>query len=488
MCSQHVDEAVRQALVPNRAVELKLDLHVPGFLKKDQPLSVAWQQDPGLCQILWQWFQNPSAPLRLSPEHIALFCKVGLLLPPEQLPLYAVKTGSEVAEDVSPYPLPTDPECRVFNLSARLQLVVLVPLRRQPLTVHTLDLHIHADICRIIWRFLTQTEQGHWSSEEIESLVNYGLLCPPQQVSQPVPYAPRLDRGDALAPYPDRLPPLPEALCLNPAMHWQQDETLPEAVRLPALRQPLCPSARPLLWVQVPQNGVWTPFALSPEHQSLLESLQADPAGLEALSPYMRRQFFEAGILRPTDPAWQPFAEVPDKLANEDFCVLRGLLNPAQIAGFRHYLRAMEYEGQLQDGDKMVPNRLCRHNEALCRWFQHQFYPVIAELTGLDLKPSYCYLAVYHSGAALARHTDREQCAWNLSLVLDMQPAREAQQAWPIYLETAAGVQEVRLEMGDGILYRGDRYPHWRPPLAPRHRVAVCFFHFVDAGFEGLLD
>ncbi|MBF2053538.1 MAG: hypothetical protein IGS03_08750 [Candidatus Sericytochromatia bacterium] len=488
MSAQRVTEAVRQGLVPNRAAELKLDLHVPGFLKKEQPLSVSWQQDPALCQLLWQWFQNPAEPLTLTAEQMTLLTKVGLLLAPEHLPLYAVNTASEGTASVLPYPLPVNPGYRVFNMAARLHLVVLVPLRRQPLSCHTLDLQIHVEACQTIWRFFTRPEQGHWSSEEMDSLVNYGLLCQPQQLSQPVPYLPRLDRGDALAPYPDRLTPLPEALSLNPAMHWQLEAALPEAVKLPALRPPMLAHVRPLLWVQVPQNLVWTPFALSSEHQTLLKSLQADPAGLETLSPYMRRQFFEAGILRPADSAWQPFAELSDSLVSDDFCVIRGLLNPAQIAGFRHYLRAMEYEGQLQDGDTMVPHRLCRHNEPLCRWFQQQFYPVIARLTDLDLKPSYCYLAVYHSGAALARHTDREQCAWNLSLVLDMQPAREAQQAWPIYLETAAGVQEVRLEMGDGILYRGDRYPHWRPPLPPQHRVAVCFFHFVEAGFEGLLD
>lgn len=488
MCAQHLTEVPQQDLVINRAAELRLELHVPGFLCKDQPFSVSWQHDPALCQLLWQWFHDPAAPLTLSSEQMELFGKVGLLVPPEQLPLYAVSTDGVAPARLNPYPLSADAGHLILNPHARLYLLLLVPLRRQPLASYTLDLQIHAEICQLLWRFFSAPEQHFWSTEDLEQLRSYGLYCQFQQVPQPVPYLPRLDRGDALAPYPDRLPPLPEALCLNPDLYWQQDQTLPEAVALPALRQPLWSSARPLLWVKVSHNQVWTPFALNEEHRQLLATLQADPAALDELSPYMRRQFFEAGILRPVDAVWQPFAELPDRLAAEDFCVIPGLLNPAQVAGLRHYLRAIEAEGQLQDGDGMVARRLCRHNEMLCRWFQHQFYPVIAELTGLALKPSYCYLAVYHSGAALARHTDREQCAWNLSLVMDMQPAREARQAWPIYLETDAGVQEVRLEMGDGILYRGDRYPHWRPPLLPNQRVAVCFFHFVDADFEGLLD
>ena len=103
------------------------------------------------------------------------------------------------------------------------------------------------------------------------------------------------------------------------------------------------------------------------------------------------------------------------------------------------------------------------------------------------VKNSYCFLARYKPGADLKKHTDRELCAWNLSLVLDLEPETSGRDVWPIYLEMPDQVKEIHLEIGDGVLYQGTEYPHWRNTLPEGHRATVCFFHFVPQDYVGLL-
>jgi hypothetical protein len=112
----------------------------------------------------------------------------------------------------------------------------------------------------------------------------------------------------------------------------------------------------------------------------------------------------------------------------------------------------------------------------------------VNRLVPTPVKPSYVYLATYHPAAVLKRHVDRPQCEWNVSLVLDMEPEVARTSAWPIFLETAGTVHEVRLGLGDLVLYRGTDVPHWRDRQPDGQRCTVAFFHFVGVDFTGSLS
>jgi hypothetical protein len=103
------------------------------------------------------------------------------------------------------------------------------------------------------------------------------------------------------------------------------------------------------------------------------------------------------------------------------------------------------------------------------------------------VKPSYSFLAVYERGAVLRRHTDREQCAWNLSVALGSEPHLPVDRQWPLHIETASGRHAVRLGPGDAVVYSGSDSPHWRDELQSIDSVTVAFCHFVDAAYEGPL-
>lgn len=467
--------------------DLKLGIWVPGYSDPQQPFIIKWSDDSRLCRILWALFEPPGSSAEpaeaLMPADLAMLKHMGLLLPFAQLPVRGLVPAGADPVRLQPYLPPESQDWLIFNFQARLQVEVDVPLRHQHVRAQLFDWERQPDLCRLVWRFFT-TPHKRFSVQEARVFQQMGLLCSPDKVPAAVIYTPRLQAEDPLYPYAARVQQPAEGLALNPDRAWQEGAELPGAVDL-SFVSPRIQQQGPLLWIKDPCNHIWTPFQVPAEQGPRLAQVLAGTLPLTALSDTERRTWRDAGLL--LDPARPRRQALQTQLAAADFCVIPGLLNPLQISAARHYLRRVYAEGYLMDGDPFVSHRFGMHNEPLCRFLHQQFYPVISEITQTPLKPSYCYFAMYHSGARLPRHTDREQCAWNVSLVLDTEPEQAREHAWPIYLELPHGVEEVRLEMGDAILYRGSRYPHWRNPLASGVKVSVCFFHFVDADFDGLL-
>lgn len=486
--SQHL-KSLSTPWVLHPFADLKLGIWVPGYSDPQQPFIIKWSDDQRLCRILWELFQHPENLKRgqtlLTPADIKVLQHMGLLLPFSKLSVRGVRQTSEPLTYLQTYqPASEKPDhWLLFNFQARLQVEVDVPLRHRHVRAQLFDWERQPEICQLAWRFFAKPN-AQFNVQERQLLQQMGLICPADWVPEKVLYAPDLSAKNALRPYASRPAQLPLAVQVNTRCAWQEGPDLPAAVELPFISERI-QQQPPLLWVQDPRNHIWTPLSVSDTDIPRLKALFQEALKPADLSPAETQSWLDAGILLP-DPLPLTVA-LQQQLQQQDFCVIPGLLNPLQITAARIYLRRLHAEGYLLNGDPFVSNRFGMHNEPLCRFFHQQFYPVISEITQTPLKPSYCYFALYHSGARLPRHTDREQCAWNVSLVLDTEPEQTREQAWPIYLELPQGVEEVRLEMGDAILYRGSRYPHWRNPLASGARVSVCFFHFVDADFEGLL-
>lgn len=176
-----------------------------------------------------------------------------------------------------------------------------------------------------------------------------------------------------------------------------------------------------------------------------------------------------------------------EELRRNQFAVLRKIFNPVQIALVREYHRAAIAMGLLDYNDGQVERRSVWPNEPVVSYLHHQLVPLLDRITPEPVKASYAYLAAYHEGAVLERHIDRSQCAWNLSVPLDATPETDETNAWPIYLEVDGKPHEVKLGLGDGLLYRGTDLYHWRNALPPGNANTICFFHFVDRSFSGSL-
>jgi hypothetical protein len=112
----------------------------------------------------------------------------------------------------------------------------------------------------------------------------------------------------------------------------------------------------------------------------------------------------------------------------------------------------------------------------------------VSQVAGTPVKPSYTYTNVYHDGADLPAHTDREQCEYTLLLCVDCLPEPPNAVPWPLILETEGARVSVYQGVGDSLLFRGVHIRHSRPRLAAGLVVTTMLFHFVDHEYRGSLD
>jgi hypothetical protein len=149
----------------------------------------------------------------------------------------------------------------------------------------------------------------------------------------------------------------------------------------------------------------------------------------------------------------------------------------------------LEREGYLEvDHHEVREKRYVRHNDPLLRFVHRQTGSLLRSVTGEQILPSYSYLSAYMEGAELKRHTDRSQCTWNASLLLDTRGKAAASASWPFYMKTHGKNRAVRLDLGDTVIYRGQSTPHWRPRLPSGLRQTLALFHYVPIEFTGSLD
>ena len=116
------------------------------------------------------------------------------------------------------------------------------------------------------------------------------------------------------------------------------------------------------------------------------------------------------------------------------------------------------------------------HYSALCyEALSLQLQPVVEEVTGKSLYPTYTYARIYYPGATMERHTDRPSCEYSTTINISIDP-----EPWEIWFETLQGDHKaINLYPGDMIVYKGDTLPHWRTEYKGK-RQNQAFLHYVD--------
>lgn len=118
--------------------------------------------------------------------------------------------------------------------------------------------------------------------------------------------------------------------------------------------------------------------------------------------------------------------------------------------------------------------------------------PIIAELTGADVLPSYDYFRIYGEGEICRVHSDRPSCEHSLSLTL----AYADDTPWPLEVGSRRVEGEgpcvddfgdepytaVAMQPGDAVLYRGIDLRHGRMTPNPNRWSAHLFLFWVERG------
>jgi hypothetical protein len=247
-------------------------------------------------------------------------------------------------------------------------------------------------------------------------------------------------------------------------------------------------------WVRDPATGSLCPFWLGPRQEAVASRLLAG-ASPDSLSENDRYWLAAADILISADHAERRIAEWAEvvgkgvkQFREKGYVPLSNLIHPFNLAALRRYYRHATRRGTIRLGDEQSPRRYAAYNESVARFFHHQIANAVSAIVGEPVKPSYVYFASYLSGAELKKHTDREQCEFSVTLCLDFSPEPELATSWPIRLDTGEGTVAVYQALGDGLVYRGTKVPHYRGVLTEGHTSTSIFFHYVPMDFSGPLE
>jgi hypothetical protein len=248
-------------------------------------------------------------------------------------------------------------------------------------------------------------------------------------------------------------------------------------------------------WVRDPGTASMHPFWLGPQLLDEVSRLRAGEPVSDSIPANVVGLLAGAGILIPEGYAERrlvEWGEVVRKSAEEfrevGYAPVGRLIHPFHLAALRRYYRHAIRRGAIRLGDEQSSRRYAKHNESVARFFHHQIANAVSAVVGEAVKPSYVYFGSYLSGAELKKHTDREQCEFSVTLCLDFSPEPNLATSWPICLDTREGAVKVYQALGDGLVYRGPKVPHYRHVLAEGYTSTSIFFHYVRADFSGSLE
>jgi len=140
---------------------------------------------------------------------------------------------------------------------------------------------------------------------------------------------------------------------------------------------------------------------------------------------------------------------------------------------FTHVLlKQADFDNPIVDPQVPTAKAILSH-ELIFETLQERLWPVVEQLIGEELLPTYAYARLYTNGDVLEKHTDRPACEVSVTIQL----GRSHHYAWPIYM----GNNRYDLGEGDGVIYSGCDTPHWRNKCdGPKgYYSGQLFIHFV---------
>jgi predicted 2-oxoglutarate/Fe(II)-dependent dioxygenase YbiX len=173
---------------------------------------------------------------------------------------------------------------------------------------------------------------------------------------------------------------------------------------------------------------------------------------------------------------------------------LKDFLDKDSCAELVTELRRLVDEGKTVKDDQ-CPLSQAIHGAPTFDTLLEQLTPHFERASGKKLYPTYAYARLYAPGDELKIHTDRPSCEISATLTLGFEG-----DVWPIYVGDYTEVEngreittqqgetkyltnerEIKMGVGDAVLYRGMDKVHWREPYKEGQWQAQVFLHYVDA-------
>jgi hypothetical protein len=234
-----------------------------------------------------------------------------------------------------------------------------------------------------------------------------------------------------------------------------------------------------VLWVRDPCYGLWWPYRVDEDGARLIRDTP-----LDQYDDASRTVLGSIGFL----VAYQPHQRVAAS-PQRAFWRMDGFLNPLQRRALAAYFADLVKSGMLKKGDYQTPDRYWAHNDAISRFIQLQTLDAVRRVTGIAWEPTFTSFLAYEDQAELTCHTDREQAALTLSLLIDYHiGVATADDEWPIYIEqprSPGAFEMTHIGLGNAIAFQGGQSKHYRERIPEHHASRSLCFHYAQPGFPG---
>ena len=134
----------------------------------------------------------------------------------------------------------------------------------------------------------------------------------------------------------------------------------------------------------------------------------------------------------------------------------------------------MESKGQYQIW--RVPNSPAFYNPPIGIQMLYELKDKISKVVGLDLHPTYSYGRIYRNGDELPQHIDRKASEFGVSITA------QSDSEWPMYFEVDGNETREVCEVGEAVIYKGSKTPHWRSKLQGEIQVQLLLFYVDSKG------
>lgn len=171
-------------------------------------------------------------------------------------------------------------------------------------------------------------------------------------------------------------------------------------------------------------------------------------------------------------------SDLLSQFATQGYVHLPDFLNKGNCVELTAELKKL-VEGNKTKRDVQCPISEAVHGSSVFDSLLEQLLPYFEKASGKKLLPTYSYARLYSPGEELEVHTDRESCEISATVTLGFEG-----DVWPIYMgdsEDKANPVEIKMGIGDAVLYRGRDKWHWREKYTEGKWQAQVFLHYVDA-------
>ena len=173
---------------------------------------------------------------------------------------------------------------------------------------------------------------------------------------------------------------------------------------------------------------------------------------------------------------------------------LKNVLDEQSCNNLTEYLKDLANQQQTIN-DEQCPLSPAIHGAEQFDKLLEALVPYFEEKSGLKLYPTYSYARLYNQqGEKLENHRDRPACEISATITLGFEG-----DVWSIYMADEAteqdgilkigqqkskdyikNVSEIKMSIGDAVLYRGCDKFHFREPYKEGKWQAQVFLHYVD--------